>query len=201
MKLRGGSVYGFPAGHILAGQFPYFDFTDPAALDLLRVYWAQRLDLGVAGTMVDFGDLVPRDALFHDGSTGEQMHNWYAHLYHRYMHQVFEERRGDDHVLFSRGASPGSQADVSQMAGDHASNFRGLDESIAGGLSISASGFSNWGADVGGYEGKPDEEVYERWIEFGAFSPLMRFHGTEPREPWFYSDAAIATYKKYAWLR
>ena len=201
MKLKDGSVYGFPADHILAGQFPYFDFTDPAALDLLRVYWAQRLDLGVAGTMVDFGDLVPRDALFHDGSTGEQMHNWYAHLYHRYMHQVFEERRGDDHVLFSRGASPGSQADVSQMAGDHASNFRGLDESIAGGLSISASGFSNWGADVGGYEGKPDEEVYERWIEFGAFSPLMRFHGTEPREPWFYSDAAIATYKKYAWLR
>ncbi len=201
MKVADGSVYGFPANHILADQFPYFDFTDPRGVDLLRAYWKPLLDLGVSGSMVDFGDLVPRTAIFHDGSTGEQMHNWYAHLYHRYVHQVFEERRGDDHILFSRGASPGSQADVSQMAGDHESNFRGLDESIVGGLSISASGFSNWGADVGGYRGKPDEEVYLRWIEFGTFSPLMRFHGTEPREPWNYGQASIGIYKKYAWLR
>ncbi|MGA9062617.1 MAG: TIM-barrel domain-containing protein, partial [Terracidiphilus sp.] len=201
MRVKDGSVYGFSAGHILANQFPYFDFTDPASFALLRAYWAPHLDLGVAGTMVDFGDLVPRNALFHDGSTGEQMHNWYAHLYHRSMHRLFEERRGDDYVLFARGGAPGSQADVSQMAGDHASNFRGLDESIAGGLSIGVSGFSNWGVDVGGYEGKPDEEVYQRWIEFGAFSPLMRFHGTQPREPWFYSQASVAVYKKYAWLR
>jgi alpha-glucosidase (family GH31 glycosyl hydrolase) len=87
------------------------------------------------------------------------------------------------------------------MAGDHASDFRGLNESLTGGLSLSTSGFSNWGSDVGGYLGKADEEVYLRWIEFGAFSPLMRFHGTEPREPWYYSDAAIGVYKKYAWLR
>ncbi|MGD0914702.1 MAG: TIM-barrel domain-containing protein, partial [Terracidiphilus sp.] len=73
--------------------------------------------------------------------------------------------------------------------------------SLTGGLSLSTSGFSNWGSDVGGYLGKADEEVYLRWIEFGAFSPLMRFHGTEPREPWYYSDAAIGVYKKYAWLR
>ena len=201
MKLADGNLYSFPANHVLGEHFPYYDFTDPRGVDLLRAYLKPRLDLGVAGTMVDFGDLVPRSALFHDGSNGEQMHNWYAHLYHHYFHQVFEERRGDDHILFSRGAAPGSQAEVSQMGGDHASNFRGMDESIAGGLSISASGFSNWGVDIAGYQGRPDEEVYLRWIEFGAFSPLMRFHGTEPREPWNYGDAAIRTYKKYAWLR
>jgi alpha-glucosidase (family GH31 glycosyl hydrolase) len=55
--------------------------------------------------------------------------------------------------------------------------------------------------DVGGYDGKPDEEVYVRWVEYGTFSPLMRFHGNQPREPWYYSDFAVGTYKKYAWLR
>lgn len=201
MRLANGKIYGFPPDDILFNQFPYIDFTNPNAIDLLRAYWKARLDLGVAGTMVDFADLVPRDALFYDGSNGEQMHNWYVHLYDRSIHQVFEERRGDDFILFARGAAPGTQADAGQMAGDHASDFRGLNESLTGGLSLSTSGFSNWGSDVGGYFGKADEEVYLRWIEFGAFSPLMRFHGTEPREPWYSSDAAVGVYKKYAWLR
>jgi alpha-glucosidase (family GH31 glycosyl hydrolase) len=201
MRLAGGKVFGFPAHHILSGQFPYYDFTDPRALDLLRAYSKPLLDLGVAGSMVDFGDLVPREALFHDGRSGEEMHNGYAYLYHRAVRRVFEERRGDNYILFSRGGAAGSQAELCQMAGDHASNFRGLDESIAGGLSIGASGFSCWGVDVGGYAGKADEEVYIRWVEYGAFSPLMRFHGTEPREPWYYSDSAVDIYKKYVWLR
>ena len=29
----------------------------------------------------------------------------------------------------------------------------------------------------------------------------MRYHGTEPREPWAYSDFAVAVYRRYAWLR
>jgi alpha-glucosidase (family GH31 glycosyl hydrolase) len=151
--------------------------------------------------MVDFGDLVPREAVFHDGSTGEQMHNWYVHSYNHAEHELFKERRGDDFILFARGAAPGTQVEAGQMSGDHASTYRGLEESIKGGLSLSSSGFSNWGSDVGGLVGKPDEEVYLRWIEFGTFSPLMRFHGTTPREPWFFSDAAVVTYKKYAWVR
>lgn len=201
MRVAGGRIYQFPQSNLLHFQFPYIDFTNSTALDLVRAYWKHRLDLGVAGTMVDFADLVPRDAVFHDGTSGEEMHNAYVRAYDHAIHQVFKERRGDDFILFARGAAPGTQVDAGQMAGDHGSDFRGLDESLNGGLSLSVSGLSSWGFDVGGYWRKPDEEVYLRWIEFGAFSPLMRFHGTEPREPWFYSDTAITVYKKYAWLR
>jgi alpha-glucosidase (family GH31 glycosyl hydrolase) len=201
MRLTNGDLYTFPQSNLLHYQFPYIDFTNPTAIDLVRAYWKRRLDLGVAGTMVDFADLVPRDALFSDGTSGEEMHNAYVRAYDHTIHQVFGEWRDTDFILFARGAAPGTQVDAGQMAGDHASNFRGLDESLNGGLSLSVSGFSNWGSDVGGYWGKPDEEVYLRWIEFGAFSPLMRFHGTEPREPWYYSDAAVTVYRKYAWLR
>jgi len=201
MKLTMGKILVLEPPNVLAPQYPYIDFTAPRGTDLLRAFWKERMDLGVAGTMVDFGDLVPRDAQFHDGSTGEEMHNWYVRSYDHAVHQIFQQRRGDDFILFARGGAPGSQVDAGQMAGDHATDFRGFDESIIGGLSVSTSGFSNWGSDVGGYFGKADEEVYLRWVEFGTFSPLMRFHGTEPREPWFYSDAAIRTYKKLLWTR
>jgi alpha-glucosidase (family GH31 glycosyl hydrolase) len=201
MRVPDGTAFSFYPPYQPGDQFPYIDFTDPRGLDLYRAFWKERQDLGVSGSMADFSDLVPRNAVFHDGSTGEQMHNWYVHSYDHAIHQVFQERHGDDFILFARAAAPGTQVDAGQMAGDHASNFRGFDESIAGGLSLCTSGFSNWGSDVGGYLGKGDEEVYLRWVEFGTFSPLMRFHGTEPREPWYYSDAAVDTYKKFAWVR
>jgi alpha-glucosidase (family GH31 glycosyl hydrolase) len=201
MRVPHGTKNGTQPPDLPDDQFPYIDFTDPRGLDLYRTFWKERQELGVAGSMADFSDLVPRNAVFHDGSTGEQMHNWYVHSYDHAIHQVFKERHGDDFILFARAAAPGTQVEAGQMAGDHSSDFRGFDESITGGLSLSTSGFSNWGSDVGGYFGKGDEEVYLRWVEFGAFSPLMRFHGTEPREPWYYSDAAVDTYKRFAWVR
>ena len=70
-----------------------------------------------------------------------------------------------------------------------------------GGLTLAASGFPFWGVDAGGYSGFADEETYLRWTEFAAFSPIMRFHGVTPREPWVYSRYAVSVYKFYAWLR
>jgi alpha-glucosidase (family GH31 glycosyl hydrolase) len=191
-----------PILHREDGQdFPYVDFTHPRANELLRAYWQRYFDLGIAGTMVDFGDLVPEDALFYDGRRGDEMHNFYAYDYHRLYRQVFAERRGDDQVLFSRSAAPGSQRWLGQFAGDHQPNFVGLTAALRGGLNLSACGFSTWGCDIGGYLGWPDPETYIRWVEWGCFSPIMRCHGTEPREPWEYGEEAVRVYAFYARLR
>jgi alpha-glucosidase (family GH31 glycosyl hydrolase) len=181
--------------------FPYVDFTHPRAMELLRAYWRRYLDLGIVGTMVDFGDLLPDDAVLHDGRCGNQMHNLYAYDYHRLYRQLFEERRGSDHVLFSRSAAPGSQRWLGQFAGDHQANFTGLHAAMMGGLNLCACGFSAWGCDIGGYMGWPDPETYIRWVQWGCLSPIMRCHGTEPREPWEYGEEAVTIYAFYAWLR
>ena len=68
-------------------------------------------------------------------------------------------------------------------------------------MTLAASGFPFWGVDAGGYSGFADEETYLRWTEFATFSPIMRFHGVTPREPWAYSRYAVSVYKFYAWLR
>ena len=179
----------------------YVDFTNPQALELCRRALRREAEIGLAGSMVDFGDWVPDDATFHDGKLGNEMHNFYSYDYHRTISQVFRERRGDDFILYARAAAPGTQRWLGQFAGDHPSNFDGLKHVLTGALNLCACGYSTWGSDIGGYFGFPQPAVYMRWVQFGCFSPLMRPHGIAPREPWYYGEAAVSNYKFFAWTR
>lgn len=182
-------------------QNAILDYTHPLAGELLQRFWHPRFDLGVAGSMVDFGDMVPADAVFHNGKTGFEMHNFYAFSYHGKYAEVFEKSRDGDYVQIGRNGCAGDQKSICYFAGDHQANFFGMRGALRGGLNAAACGFSTWGADAGGYAGWPDPEVYMRWTEWATFCPLMRFHGTTPREPWEYGDLAVTIYKKHAWLR
>jgi alpha-glucosidase (family GH31 glycosyl hydrolase) len=177
------------------------DYSNPLAAELSRRWWAHRLGIGVAGSMVDFGDRTPEGALFYDKRRGDEMHNAYSYDYHRTVNKIFSERRGDDFILFGRAAAPGAQQWAGQFAGDHPANFTGLQGVLTGALNLCACGFSTWGSDLGGFLGWPEPGVYMRWTEFGCFSPLMRCHGRTPREPWEFGDAAVVNYKYYAWVR
>ena len=59
-------------------------------------------------------------------------------------------------------------------------------------LSAIDVGEMKWGMDGGGFKGHPDSENYARWIEFAAFVPIFRVHGTlgEKRQPWMYGAVA-----------
>jgi alpha-glucosidase (family GH31 glycosyl hydrolase) len=59
-------------------------------------------------------------------------------------------------------------------------------------LSAVDVGAMQWGMDGGGFKGRPSPENYARWIQFGAFTPLFRVHGTfdEKRQPWVYGPVA-----------
>ncbi len=177
------------------------DYTHPLATELIRRFWQPRLDLGLAGSMVDFGDMVPEDAVFHNGKGGTEMHNFYAYFYHQTFAQVFQEKRKNDYVQFARSGCAGDQRSICYFAGDHQANFFGMRAALRGGLNAAACGLSTWGADAGGYAGWPDPEVYIRWTQWATFCPLMRYHGTTPREPWEYGNDAVSIYRRYAWLR
>ena len=63
--------------------------------------------------------------------------------------------------------------------------------------------------DIGGFHGKRiDFDLYARWIEFGAFSGILRMHSAHenPREgnmrmPWYYGQRGIALMRRYFTLR
>jgi alpha-D-xyloside xylohydrolase len=73
---------------------------------------------------------------------------------------------------------------------------------LRGGLSAALAGEAFWSHDIGGFVGqKPSNELYIRWAQFGFLSPLSRFHGTTPREPWRYSPEAVEVIRYYSNLR
>jgi len=60
-----------------------------------------------------------------------------------------------------------------------------------------------WSMDVGGFNGTPSSENYYRWMQFGAFVPIYRVHGTlnQEREPWIYGAEAESISVNYIKLR
>ncbi len=182
-------------------QAAMIDFTNPAA----KAWWqAQLIDLlqkGAAVFKVDFGDRVPADALFYSGQTGREMHNLYVHLYAQAVYEAVEQVHGAG-FIWRRPGYIGSQRYPGCWAGDTQVTWEGMAGALRGGLSAAFSGESFWGHDIGGFVGQqPAEELYIRWVQFGMLSPLARFHGTTPREPWNYGPRALDVARHYIRLR
>lgn len=188
----------------------YIDFTDPASKDIINEKFAEPWNLGVCGEMVDFADSMPQDSICANGKTGVEMHNEYAYWYGRRMNEAFYERMGDDFVLFQRSGCAGSHHYTASFGGDSYSCFLGLKRSVWEMLSAAASGISIWGSDIGGFmlrktmvqEGPDFEELYIRWVQFGAFSPLMRDHSWHGKHhPWTNGERGVENFKYYYNLR
>ena len=77
-------------------------------------------------------------------------------------------------------------------SGDIDTGFASMAAQRARMLSAINVGEMQWGMDGGGFNGHPSDENYARWIEFGAFTPVFRVHGTfgEKRQPWVYGPVA-----------
>lgn len=138
------------------------------------------------------------------------MHNEYAYWYGRRMNEAFGERLGKEFVLFQRSGCAGSHHYTAAFGGDSYSSFLGLRRSVWQILSASASGISVWGSDIGGFklrnwmtqEGPEFEELYMRWVQFGAFSPLMRDHSWHGKHhPWANGERGLKNFQYYYALR
>lgn len=178
------------------------DFTNPAARswyqDKLRALVAQ----GVDTFKTDFGERVPLDVRWHDGSDPEGMHNRFAQLYNAAVFEVLQERDGGDAVVFARSATVGGHRYPVHWGGDSASTFVSMAETLRGGLSLALGGFAHWSHDIGGFEGTPDPAVFKRWTAFGLLSSHSRFHGSSSyRVPWAFDDEAVDVTRIFARLK
>jgi len=170
------------------------DFTNPDATRWFQGHLRRLLDQGVDAIKTDFGERIPVDVVWHDGSDPEAMHHRYTDLYNRAVFEVLEEVRGPgEAVLFARSATAGGQRMPVHWGGDNSSTFTSMAESLRGGLSLALSGFGYWSHDIGGFEGDPDPAVFKRWLAFGLLSSHSRLHGsTSYRVPWAFDDGTEA---------
>ena len=177
------------------------DYTNPNAITMINNKMKKAWDYGVKGAMVDYGEYVDEPMLFANGKTGDEMHNLYAYYYNKATCEAWYNRMGKDCILFARAGCAGSQRYCANFGGDQGSTFDGLRKALFGGVSISMSGFSGWGSDIGGLGGTPTNELYIRWLEFATFSPFMRAHGPSDHNPWAYGKKAEKIFKKLYWIR
>lgn len=101
--------------------------------------------------------------------------------------------------ILTRSAFAGQQRyGANTWSGDVNSSWQNLRNQIPAGLNFSLSAIPYWNTDIGGFfagaynNGWNDgsgsknpsfQELYVRWLQFGAFTPMMRSHGTDvPRE-------------------
>jgi alpha-glucosidase len=170
-------------------MFPGVSFQDVALVDPSgpdgRAWAVDRMrdavELGFDGWMTDYGEWLPDDAVLDDGRTGAQAHNLYPELWQDVNREALQ---GEDAVFFARSGwtRTASLAPV-VWGGDQRTSFDaddGFPTVIPLGLGAAMSGVSAWGHDVAGYQsvGNPPstKELWFRWCELGAYSPVMRTH-------------------------
>ena len=167
------------------------DFTNPAAREWFKDKVKALLNQGVDAIKTDFGERIPRDVVWYDGSPKLSMHNWYTQLYNQAVFEAIEETYGKGNAcLYARSATVGGQQQPVHWGGDCESTFNGMGQSLRAGLSLTSSGFGFWSHDIGGFEGAfPDPAVYKRWVAFGMLGSHSRLHGsTVYRVPWLFDE-------------
>lgn len=176
-----------------------FDFSNPDAVEWWRQQIKRLVKIWIGGFKTDFGEQVPLDVRYFGERTGVDHHNLFSVMQDRATYQAMTEIKPG--MLFARSAWQGSQAYSVIWAGDQTSDFspaNGFLSVITADQTAGVSGFPFWTSDIGGFLRVPTEKVFLRWIQFGAFSPLMLTHGLGNREPWNYSDQTLRINRRYA---
>jgi alpha-D-xyloside xylohydrolase len=155
--------------------------------------------MGVDSFKTDFGERVPTDVRWFDGSDPERMHNYYSLAYNELVFSVLEEERGKgEAAVFARSATVGGQKYPVHWGGDCYASFEAMAESLRGGLSLGLAGFGFWSHDIGGFDLTASSEVYKRWCAFGLLSSHSRLHGNASyRVPWAYDDPEAVDVLRY----
>lgn len=179
------------------------DFSNPDAVRWYTDKLKTLLDCGVDCFKTDFGERIPVDVTYFDGSNPQAMHNYYTQLYNKAVFELLEEERGDNEaVLFARSATAGGQQFPVHWGGDCSANYPSMAETLRGGLSFAMSGFSFWSHDISGFESTASPDLYKRWSAFGLLSTHSRLHGSGSyRVPWLFDDEACDVVKFFTNLK
>jgi len=204
------------------GSASYPDFFNPevrkyyADQYLMENFKEQAIDTGIWNDMnepsVFNGPEVTmlKDNLHHGDWEHRDVHNLYGQMQLMATYDGLTRRAGGNlrPFILTRAHFSGSQRYAAVWTGDNTAEWGHLEASIKMCLSLSVAGISFCGADVGGFFGNPEPELFERWYQTAAFQPFFRSHAhldTKRREPWLFSESTKliirdAIRKRYSYL-
>lgn len=97
-------------------------------------------------------------------------------------------------ILTRSGFAGQQRYGANVWSGDVSSSWESLRNQVTAGLNLSLCAIPHWNSDIGGFfagqynkswndgTGSKNplyQELYVRWLQFGAFNPMMRSHGTD----------------------
>ena len=162
------------------------DLTNPEAYEWIKnIIKKNMIEFGLSGWMADFGEYLPTDCVLFSGEDPKKVHNtWPARWAQVNREAVEESGKLGEIFFFTRAGYSGTPHYSTMMwCGDNHVDFSrdfGLPSVIPASLNLACCGFGLSHSDIGGYTSffnlRRNEELYMRWCEMNAFSPLMRGH-------------------------
>lgn len=140
---------------------------------------------------VDFWWLDWQQELLVDKTSKLSNTFWLNHVFYHDMKANHPERRP---LIFHRWGGLGNHRYPIGFSGDMHTNYASLEYQTYFTSTASNVAYGYWSHDIGGHiqSGENDPELYLRWIQFGAFSPILRTHSSNAanveRRIWKYDN-------------
>jgi alpha-glucosidase len=185
----------------------YVDFFSPKAVDyLFATKWEPALANGVILGMVDFGEMDNIAYLGQRfwpsiGMSVAKTRNLFGLVYPLAVVGGVMQRIGGRSAGMVRPGFAGTQRLGWTTTGDSLPSYQNWRAHMRGMLSLTLSGFSNVGQDIGGWDSKGPDVLYARWFAAGAFFPFMWSHGQGGHEPYAHGTAVENAAREFLNLR
>ena len=167
------------------------DLFKPTARQWFWQHYKKWTDLGVAGWWGDLGEPEKHPAgILHDLSSmgakrkmaADEVHNLYGHMWSKMIYENWTKTYPNRRLFYlNRAGYAGSQRySIFPWTGDVARSWDGLRAQLPILQSMSLSGVPYIHSDAGGFSmtDDDDQELYVRWLQMAAFTPILRPHGT-----------------------
>lgn len=189
-----------------AGSAALLDLTDTTAQNWMWNFYQQRIEEGVAGWWCDLGEPENHpESMIHHGKTANEVHNYFSWDWAKMLQEKYAENYPEQRLFnLIRSGYAGMQSfGAIPWSGDIQRSYDGLRAQVPIMLNMGYCGVGYMHSDLGGFTGGgQDNELYTRWLQMGAFSPIMRAHGVGvPTEPVYYPEPYKSIVRDFIQLR